>query len=81
MAYINYGDDNPNDVLAGLLHKYRDPETGRVDNILRIHSHNPRAMQAHFDVYKNAMRGPSELSVAQREMIAVVVAGTNNCHY
>ena len=81
MAYIEYGDDRPDDVLSELLRKYNDPKIGQVDNILRIHSHNPRAMRAHFDLYKNVMRGKSELSFAQREMIAVVVSRVNDCHY
>ncbi len=54
---------------------------GGVDNILKIHSLNPRSLRAHFDLYKTLMRGPSELSVIQREMIAVVVSAINLCHY
>ncbi len=55
--------------------------SGAVDNILKIHSLNPASLRTHFELYKTLMRGPSGLSHAQREMIAVVVSTTNRCHY
>jgi alkylhydroperoxidase family enzyme len=66
--------------LAGLYRKYQEPD-GTVDNILAIHSLNPKSMQAHFDLYKVCMYGKSDLSRRQREMIAVVVSAANQCHY
>ena len=54
---------------------------GNVANILTVHSLNPGALRGHYDLYKTVMFGPSELSRAQREMIAVVVSSTNRCHY
>jgi len=60
--------------------RYQEPHGG-VDNILKIHSLSPRSMKAHFDLYALLMRGHSELSRAQREMIAVVVSAINQCHY
>ena len=66
--------------LAQLYERYTEP-WGGVDNVLKIHSLNPRSMQGHFDLYKVLMRGKSDLSRAQREMIAVVVSKTNQCHY
>lgn len=81
MAYINYNDDPPSPELAKLYDRLRDPRHRAVDNILRIHSHNPPSLAAHYELYKTLMRGRSELSRAQREMIAVVVSQTNGCHY
>lgn len=66
--------------LAEQYSRMRDAD-GNVANILTVHSLNPAALQAHFDLYKTIMFGPSELSRAQREMIAVVVSTANNCHY
>ena len=54
---------------------------GEVDNILRIHSLNPRSLQVHYDLYRHLIYGPSDLSRAEREMIAVVVSRVNDCHY
>ncbi len=55
--------------------------SGSVDNILTIHSLNPASLRSHYDLYRQCMFGPSELSRAQREMVAVVVSVTNRCHY
>ncbi len=66
--------------LAELYEKYREP-WGGVDNILRIHSLNVKSMQAHYDLYAHLMRGRSDLSRVQREMIAVVVSAANRCRY
>ena len=66
--------------LAEYYGKMREQD-GSVDNILTIHSLNPASLRAHFDLYKVSMYGPSELSRAQREMIAVVVSTVNRCQY
>ena len=58
----------------------KDPDSA-VDQILTIHSLNPASLHTHFELYKTCMYGPSELSRAQREMVAVVVSVTNRCHY
>ncbi|CAN5182837.1 hypothetical protein BH20ACI1_BH20ACI1_13460 [soil metagenome] len=55
--------------------------TGEVDNILKIHSLNPASLKGHYDFYKTLMRGQSDLSRAQREMIAVTVSALNHCVY
>ena len=81
MAWIRVIDeDDAEGSLAELYRRYREPDGG-VDNILKIHSLSPRSMKAHFDLYAQLMRGRSELSKAQREMIAVVVSAINQCHY
>ncbi len=66
--------------LAAYYKRMCEPD-GTVDNILTIHSLNPASLGAHYDLYKVSMYGPSELSRAQREMVAVVVSVTNHCHY
>ena len=82
MAFITYADDDPLDPkLAAMYERVRDPEHGVVDNILRIHSHNPASAEAHLSLYKTLMFGRSPLSRVQREMIAVVVSQVNTCHY
>jgi alkylhydroperoxidase family enzyme len=54
---------------------------GGVDHILSIHSLNPPSLEGHYQFYKTLMRGKSDLSRAQREMIAVVVSALNHCKY
>ncbi len=66
--------------LKALYDKYKEP-SGMVDNILKIHSLNVKSLQTHYDLYSHLMRGRSDLSRAQREMIAVVASVANHCHY
>lgn len=66
--------------LTDVYNRMRDP-ADNVANILQVHSLNPAALRAHFDLYRTLMFGKSELSRAQREMVAVVVSKTNGCHY
>ena len=54
---------------------------GGVDNILKIHSLNPDSLKAHLLLYKTVMYGRSPIKRPDREMIAVVVSGINQCHY
>jgi alkylhydroperoxidase family enzyme len=66
--------------LKELYEKYTEP-WGGVDNIIKIHSLNPRSMDAHFALYATVMRGRSDLTREQREMIALVSSVANQCHY
>lgn len=54
---------------------------GRVANIIRVHSVSPGTLTAHVDLYQRLTYGPSELSRAERETIAVGVSAANDCHY
>ena len=54
---------------------------GGVDNIMKIHSLNIPSLKAHDLIYRTLMRGKSELSRVQREMIAVVASVANHCKY
>lgn len=81
MAYVSYiPESRAGPELTELYRRYREA-WGGVDNILRIHGHNPASMQAHFELYRQLMVGPSPLSRIQREMIAVVVSSLNDCFY
>jgi alkylhydroperoxidase family enzyme len=67
-------------LLARLFDRFNGG-TGRVDNILWIHSLDPPSMEHHHRYYARMMRGPSPLSRPQREMIAVAVSAANDCFY
>ena len=56
-------------------------KTGVEDNVIMVHSLNPKSMKLHYDLYAHLMRGKSDLSRVQREMIAVVTSALNRCHY
>jgi len=67
--------------LAALLARSVDPVSGRVDDILRIHSLHPEGWDAHLSLYGAVMRGTPGLRKVEREMIALVVSRENGCHY
>ncbi|MFW6053977.1 MAG: peroxidase-related enzyme [Persicimonas sp.] len=54
---------------------------GKVSNIMRVHSLNPKAMQAHMKLYLSVMFGKSGLSREERELIATAVSVANDCPY
>ena len=81
MAYIHTIDPAESDGLLKRLYDAAISRAGRVWNVVRLMSVNPRAMEASMDLYRTLMFGASPLTRAQREMIAVVVSRVNNCHY
>lgn len=54
---------------------------GRVWNIVSVQSQLPEVMRDSMRIYLSIMYGPSPLSRAQREMMAVVTSQANDCHY
>jgi alkylhydroperoxidase family enzyme len=42
---------------------------------------NPETLRASMELYRAVMFGRSELSRAERELLAVVVSRANDCHY
>ena len=58
-----------------------DPTYGRVDWIMRIHALDAGSLRAHDVLYRQAMRPTPSLPRVERELLAVVVSGINDCHY
>jgi uncharacterized peroxidase-related enzyme len=54
---------------------------GKVFNILKVQSLNPRTLRASMEMYLAAMYGDSGLARADREMLATVVSWANHCFY
>lgn len=54
---------------------------GTIWNIVSIQSQLPEVMRDSMRIYQSIMFGPSPLSRAQREMMAVVTSKENKCHY
>ncbi|MCL0065458.1 carboxymuconolactone decarboxylase family protein [Dehalococcoidia bacterium] len=67
--------------LRELFDSIKGRTSGNIANILRVHSLNPEALEAHLNLYKTIMFGESSLTRTQREMIATVVSNTNRCEY
>ena len=74
-------DDQWTEALAEIHPRVVDKSSGRVDNIMAIHSLNPVGMAAHDSLYRSAMAGTGTLRKVERELIALVVSLENDCHY
>jgi len=67
--------------LAELYGLVRDPATGDLDEIMKIHGLHPPGLRAHFELYRTVMRGTRGLPSVDRELIAYVVSEENGCRY
>ena len=82
MAWIREDDEkDAGGELSELYARMVDPRSGRVDNVLKVHSLHPAGLEAHWTLYRAVMRGTRSLPRAEREMIAVVVSVINGCDY
>jgi len=82
VAWINtIREDDWDGELVELRGEVADRTHDRVDNIMQIHSLNPRAMAAHQALYASAMSGTATLRKVERELIAITVSLINDCHY
>ena len=54
---------------------------GKLADVHKIQSLRPESIVKHMDLYMEIMYSRSELSRAEREMIAVIVSVNNNCDY
>jgi alkylhydroperoxidase family enzyme len=81
MAWIKMILEEQADGELGALYADMIEPWGGVDNIMKIHSLNPPSLSGHSELYQTLMRGRSDLTRIQREMIAVVVSALNHCRY
>ncbi len=54
---------------------------GKIAEIHKIQSLNPRSITRHMDLYMTIMYGKSPLKREQREMMGIVVSLANHCKY
>jgi uncharacterized peroxidase-related enzyme len=71
------------DATGRLLEIYTDivKKRGKLADVHKIQSFRPESIVAHMDLYLEIMFSKSELSRAEREMMAVVVSVANGCEY
>lgn len=82
MAWIRMvADGEGEERLEALFNSARDPATGALDEIMRVHSLHPAGLDAHLGLYRAVMRGTPGLRKVERELIALVVSRLNGCHY
>lgn len=82
MAWIRtISEDDADPELGSLYDEMLDPASGRVDNIMTIHSLHPKGLLGHHVLYTAVMASTRTLRKVEREMIALVVSRINDCHY
>jgi uncharacterized peroxidase-related enzyme len=54
---------------------------GKLAEVHKIQSLRPESIVSHMDLYMEIMYSRSDLTRAEREMMAVVVSAINNCEY
>jgi alkylhydroperoxidase family enzyme len=72
------------DEADGLLKEEYDAaieRAGKVFNILRAMSLNPRVLRASIALYREIMFGESGVSRRERELLATVASAEQSCHY
>ena len=81
MAHIRLVDVE--EARAALRREYEAAvrRAGKVFNIVKAMSLRPPVLRASMGLYTAIMHGESELSRAERELLAVVVSAANDCHY
>ncbi|MEO9532957.1 MAG: peroxidase-related enzyme [Crocinitomicaceae bacterium] len=73
----------PEDATGELKKIYDDliQSRGKIAEVHKIQSLNPKSIVNHMDLYMTLMYGKSPLKRELREMIAVVVSKANQCEY
>lgn len=73
----------PKEATGRLKEIYDDliKKRGKLADVHKIQSLRPESIVAHMDLYMEIMFSKSELTRAEREMMAVVVSAANGCEY
>ena len=81
MTWVRTVDPNEAEGTVKTLYEGVQTARGFVPNIVRSTTIRPDLTRAWMGLYTTVMFGASELSRAQREMLATVVSVANRCHY
>jgi hypothetical protein len=81
MAWIKTFEENDARGLVSWVYRVMRWTQGRVPNIVKVSSLNPRLLVTLGPLFRTLMEGPSPLTRAQRKMVAIVASRVNNCFY
>jgi uncharacterized peroxidase-related enzyme len=81
MSWVRTIAESEAEGYIGQLYARMRRQRGWIPNIQRSTSIRPGLTQAWMELFTTLMFGPSDLSRAQREMVALVVSVANRCHY
>ena len=81
MAYIRVVNEDEADGKLFETYDEIQRNRGRVSNILRAQSLDPKGLRAHLDLYMATVFGKGGLSRREAELLAVTVSATNGDQY
>jgi uncharacterized peroxidase-related enzyme len=81
MAWIRSTPEDQADPALDPLYRAIREVSGCVTPLLQAEALHPRALELHHRLEQELLGGPSPLSRAQRQMIALAVSATNGCRY
>ena len=81
MSWIEQVEPEDADETLAAIYRELGEKRGKVSNILKVQSLNPKALRDHLNLYMTIMFGRSGLSRPEREAIGVVVSAENDCEY
>jgi hypothetical protein len=81
MTWIRTLEESEAHGLLAWVYRVARWSQGRIPNIVKVSSLNPRVLVGLGPLYRTLMEGPSPLSRAQRKMVAIVASKVNNCFY
>ena len=81
MPYIQLIDEGDAEGLLEEEYAAALERAGKVFNILKAMSRNPRVLHASIELYREIMFGESGLSRRERELLATVTSSAQDCYY
>lgn len=82
MSWIREINESEAEGVLGKTYSRVRKERGKVSNVMRALSLDPRAMEVHLDLYLALMfRCGGGVTREERELIGTVVSAVNNCEY
>jgi len=81
MAWIKVLEKNEADPMLKEIYTYIERRRGKLSNIMKVQSLDPRSIETHMEFYLSVMFSKKGLSRVEREMIGVVVSRINGCEY
>ncbi len=81
MAWVRTVEEPEADGYVKTLYEGLIKQRGWVPNIVKSTTIRPELTRAWMSLFTTLMFGASELTRAQREMLATVVSVANRCHY
>jgi uncharacterized peroxidase-related enzyme len=81
MAWIKVLEKKEADPMLSEIYTYIERRRGKLSNIMKVQSLDPRSIETHMEFYLSVMFSKKGLSRVEREMVGVVVSRINGCEY